>query len=270
MTRLICNSELLEYDSMKLYPQVQAFSTTRKGGCSTGAYASFNCSPYCGDEPLHVRQNLIHLEHLLPVIPIEWVIPHQTHGTSVLAVDEHYAAASVAERTEMLEGVDALMTNRKGFCLCISTADCIPLLLFDRRQEVVAVIHAGWRGTAHGITARTIESMKAVYGSQPQDIQAVIGPGISLEAFEVGLEVYEAFREAGFPMEKVARWYRPTAKWHIDLWAANVWMLQNSGVLASQIELAGICTYLQCNDFFSARRLGIKSGRILSGIMLNP
>lgn len=270
MTRLICNRELVEYDSFDSYPEVQAFSTTRRGGCSTGTYASFNCSPYCGDEAAHVRQNLIHLEHLLPVIPIEWVIPHQVHGTKVLAVDDRYAQATVSERTAMLEGVDALITSSKGICLCVSTADCIPLLLFDKRQEAVAAIHAGWRGTVQGITAHTLECMKDVYGTQPEDIQAVIGPGISLEAFEVGVDVYEAFRKAKFPMQKIARWYRPASKWHVDLWGANVWMLESMGVSASNIEVAGICTYLQCDDFFSARRLGIKSGRILSGIMLNP
>ena len=111
--------------------------------------------------------------------------------------------------------------------------------------------------------------MREWYGSKAEDLRVAVGPGISMEAFEVGVDVYETFREAGFPMDKVARWYRPSAKWHIDLWAANGWLLQEAGVQREQIEFSGVCTYLQCEDFFSARRLGIKSGRILSGIMLN-
>lgn len=269
MSRLTCNKELLEYELFGADSGVIAFSTTRRGGCSEGHYASFNCSPYSGDNPVAVRQNLQHLSTLLPTIPVDWVIPHQVHDTHVLTIGTDYVEASPEQRCEMLEGVDALVTDRPGFCLCISTADCIPLLFFDTRLHVVAAAHAGWRGTVNHIAVKTLEHMKQHFGSLPQDIRVGIGPGISLEAFEVGLEVYEAFREAGFPMDKVSRWYRPSSRWHIDLWAANYLQLCDAGISSSQIELSGVCTYLQCDDFFSARRLGINSGRVLSGIMLD-
>lgn len=269
MSRLTDNKELLEYELSGTASGVIAFSTTRTGGCSKGPYASFNCSPYCGDNPVAVRRNLQHLATLLPTIPVDWVIPHQIHGTRVFAIDEAYAQASCEQRREMLEGVDALVTDRSGFCLCVSTADCIPLLFLDKRLRVIGAAHAGWRGTVNGIAEKTLACMRQRFGSQPEDVRAVIGPGISLEAFEVGLEVYEAFREAGFPMDKVARWHRPSLHWHIDLWAASYWQLCNAGVPCGQIEFSGVCTYLQCDDFFSARRLGIQSGRILSGIMLD-
>ena len=96
----------------------------------------------------------------------------------------------------------------------------------------------------------------------------VIGPGISLAAFEVGEEVYEAFRAADFPMPYIAEWHNDTHKHHIDLWAANQLQLLDFGLPDTQIETAGICTYTRREDFFSARRLGIKSGRMLSGIMM--
>ena len=89
------------------------------------------------------------------------------------------------------------------------------------------------------------------------------------DKFEVGDEVYEAFRTENFPMEYISVWKPETHKYHIDLWAANRLQLSDFGVPPRQIENAGICTYRQHEDFFSARRLGIKSGRILSGIMLN-
>ena len=93
----------------------------------------------------------------------------------------------------------------------------------------------------------------------------------SIDAFEVGNEVYEAFDTAGFPMNEIARRY-PTPeggeKWHIDLWKTNSLQLQQCGVAKENIHIAGICTYKNCSDFFSARRLGIKSGRIFNGIML--
>lgn len=269
MSHLTCNGALLDYDLFAPYAEVSAFSTTRHGGCGQGAYASFNCSPYCGDNPTVVSRNLQRLSALLPSYPAEWVIPHQVHGDKVLAVGDEYAGASADKRREMVEGVDALVTDRPGYCLCVSTADCVPLLFFDPRRRVAGVAHAGWRGTVACIARRTVEAMERHYGCRAADLLVAVGPGISLEAFEVGVEVYEAFREAGFPMDKVARWHRPSARWHIDLWEANAWLLAEAGVPGTQVEQSGVCTYLQCDDFFSARRLGTRCGRVLSGIMLD-
>ena len=153
----------------------------------------------------------------------------------------------------------------KDFCLCVSTADCVPVLLYDVSKDVIAAIHAGWRGTVGRIVEKTLEVMGSEYGTEGKDVIACIGPSISLESFEVGDEVYAAFAEAGFEMSCIARKYE---KWHLDLWEANRLQLLAHGVLPEHIEVAGICTYKNYEDFFSARRLGIKSGRILSGIMI--
>ena len=98
-----------------------------------------------------------------------------------------------------------------------------------------------------------------------QDVVAAIGPGISLQSFEVGDEVYQAFQDARFDMNVISRRY---SKWHIDLWEANRIQLISAGVNPDNIEVSGICTYTANEDFFSARRLGINSGRIISGIIL--
>jgi YfiH family protein len=166
---------------------------------------------------------------------------------------------------EELQDVDAVVTQLKDFCLCVSTADCVPILLYDKEKEVIAAVHAGWRGTVGRIVEKTIEVMKSQYGSEGKNIVACIGPSISLESFEVGDEVYAAFEEAGFDMTRIARRYE---KWHLDLWEANRVQLLAHGVLPEHIEVAGICTFQHHEDFFSARRLGIKSGRILSGIQI--
>jgi YfiH family protein len=147
----------------------------------------------------------------------------------------------------------------------VSTADCIPVLLYDKRNLVVAAAHAGWRGTVGGIVQKTLTTMRQEYGTDMNDVLACIGPGISLESFEVGDEVYESFSKAGYDMNRIAKKYD---KWHIDLWEANRIQLEEVGVKHANIETAGVCTYKEYHDFFSARRLGIKSGRILSGIML--
>ena len=112
----------------------------------------------------------------------------------------------------------------------------------------------------------TIEAMIKQYGSRAEDLKIVIGPSIGPESFEVGDEVYEAFNEAHFPMSQIA--FKQNGKWHIDLWQANALDLQQIGVPKENIKIAGICTYQQYDRFFSARRLGIKSGRIYTGIMI--
>ncbi len=259
MKGLTSDKRMLEYGQMKSYSNISCFSTTRYGGCSGGNYASFNCTHYCGDNPEHVIANKETLCSLLPKCLVKLVVPCQTHSTNVKVI------ASPSD-VEVLENVDALVTSMPGYCLCVSTADCIPVLLYDKEKQVVAAIHAGWRGTVECIVGKALQTMRNTYGTDGKDIIACIGPGISLDAFEVGNEVYQAFKQAGFEMSRISR---KEDKWHIDLWEANRLQLLEEGVLESNIEVAGICTYQSVEHFFSARRLGIRSGRILSGIMLH-
>ena len=258
---------LLEYGLLNACSNIFAFSTTRHGGVSHGNYASLNCTPYTGDDPDCVQHNLYLLGSWLPHPPKEFIIPYQTHGIRTAVIDETFLQSSAAGRHTFLQHTDAVLTPLSGLCLCISTADCIPVLLYDRTHQVIAAIHAGWRGTVNGIVPHTLQTMQQLYGTCGTDLLAAIGPGISLPAFEVGEEVYEAFRTAGFPMEYISQWKASTHKYHIDLWAAARLQLQDFGIPDCQTESCGICTYSQYHDFFSARRLGIRSGRILTGII---
>ena len=259
MKELTSDKRMLGYGQMKSYSNISCFSTTRYVGYSKGNYASFNCTHYCGDQAEHVALNKDLLCSLLSPRPTALVIPRQTHSTNVKVITS-------SDDILHLEEVDAVVTHLPGFCLCVSTADCIPVMLYDKEKQVVAAIHAGWRGTVGRIVEKTLRVMKDTYHTDENDIIACIGPGISLESFEVGDEVYQAFEEAGFDMSLIARKY---AKWHIDLWEANRLQLLGLGVKEVHIEVAGICTYRAYESFFSARRMGIRSGRILSGIMLH-
>ena len=256
--RSFADKQMLEYGILKPYSNIFAFSTTRHEGCGEGAYATFNCTHYCGDNPEHVKANLEILATSMPIRPHAFIIPRQTHTTNVRVIEDVFSQ-------EELQDVDAVVTNLKNVCLCVSTADCVPVLLYDKEKQVVAAIHAGWRGTVGRIVEKTLEVMKSHYGAEGKDVIACIGPSISLESFEVGDEVYAAFEEAGFDMTCIARKYK---KWHLDLWEANRLQLLAYGILPENIEVADVCTYQCHEDFFSARRLGIKSGRILSGIMM--
>lgn len=262
--------DLLHYD---LGEEVIAFSTRRHGGVSEGNYASFNVNSHCGDNTLHVAANRELLCDLLDIEPSHLILPHQTHSTRVKHIDEAIMSLSPLQRTAVLEGVDALITSERGVCIGVSTADCIPVLLYDPVHQVIAAAHAGWRGTVGRILVETLSEMFRTYQTSASDLRVAIGPGISPEAFEVGDEVYETFASAGFPMERLAV-RRPSIRntaeqsWFIDLWEANRMQLEARGVLPENIYLSGICTYQHVDEFFSARRLGIQSGRIYNGILL--
>ena len=261
------NPQLLYY---KMGEKVTAFSSTRYGGCSEGNYSSFNVNRYCGDHEECIARNMQSLKNLLNVSQV--VMPHQVHGTEVFQLKHPAPWENMADD---LDGVDALITDVKGVCIGVSTADCIPILLYDEAHHAAAAIHAGWRGTVKRIAEETVRSMRDAFGTQPELLRAVIGPGISLASFEVGDEVYDQFRDAGFPMDRIARRYpilppfggiEGGFKWHLDLPLCN--RLQLEAVGGRQIEMSGICTYQQSDAYFSARKLGVNSGRILTGIVL--
>lgn len=241
-----------------------AFSSTRHGGYGFGNYGEFNINPYCGDEPEAVAENLKALAGELGIGVERIIMPHQVHRTELGKIDERFLSLPKEGQKAELDGVDGLMTDLRGVCVGVSTADCIPILLAAENGRAVCALHSGWRGTVMNIAARGVETMCREYGCEPSEIRAVIGPGISLQAFEVGDEVYAAFAGAGFDMRRVARKYQ---KWHIDLPLCCQTELEEAGLRRQNIELSGVCTYANVADYFSARWLGTASGRIYSAIM---
>lgn len=185
--------------------------------------------------------------------------PHQVHGTDVQVVTENNLGG------DMLD-VDAVIYNVCDACIGISTADCIPVICYDPEHHCAAAIHAGWRGTVARIVVKAIEKMQEVFGTNPALLRCAIGPGISLSSFEVGNEVYDAFREAGFPMEGMSTM---KAKWHLDIKECNRMQLMSLGVKEENIEVSDIDTMTD-ERFYSARREGAKTGRMLTGIVLKP
>ena len=247
---------------------VTAFSSTRRGGYSTGAWGEFNINRYCGDSDEAIGKNRAALCQLLDISDDCLLMPHQTHETHVARVDSGFLAHPTP-----LEGFDALMTDLTGICIGVSTADCIPLLLYDEEHRAVCAIHAGWRGTLRRIAQHAVSAMCQAYGSHPQRLKAQTGPGISLESFEVGDEVYEAFRSADFDMQAISRRYPSEdplqqEKWHVDLPLCNRLQLIQAGLQPEHIAPSPACTFLHYDTFFSARRLSIRSGRIFTAIML--
>lgn len=248
-----------------LSDRVVAFSSTRHGGCSEGVYGTFNVNGYCGDDETAVKNNRRALCDMLGIDEEHLVIPHQTHEMEVRVIGEEFLSLPGNIRSMLLEGVDSVITAVPGVCIGVSTADCIPILLYDEELHVACAVHAGWRGTVKRIAEKAVKAMQSVYQARPENIKACIGPGISLDSFEVGDEVYQEFVSAGFDMERIARLQE---KWHIDLPGCNRLQLMDAGVEARNIQVSDVCTFKNTGDYFSARKLGTASGRIFTGIKL--
>lgn len=263
----VFQKEMLRLPLLEECRGISHFFTTRQGGVSRGmAYGSMNPGLYTEDDPEAVRRNLAILSERIGLPVARIVMPHQTHEDCLLTIDADFLMKPMAEQRQLLEGVDGLVTAEPQVCVAVSTADCVPLLLYAPDQGVVAAIHAGWRGAVKGIAQKAVRCLQTMFGCDPAQVRAGIGPSISQAAFEVGEEVVEAFSSAGMPVYRLMRHDPNNGKAHIDLWGANRWQLMEVGVEAGHIEIAGICTYTQWEHFFSARRLGVRSGRIVSGI----
>lgn len=213
-------------------------------------------------------------------LPYPVLQPHQTHGTGIFVVD------SPSVTRDRLQNTDALITSLENFAIGVRTADCIPVLLYEPRKRVVAAVHAGWRGTVLRLAAETVERMHECFGTDPSSIVAQIGPGIGPESFQVGEDVVGEFEKAGFDMDAILLNMGPLAEkknlpvgtrigfeespmaggLHIDLWKANTMVLENAGV--RNISVAGVCTYLRNDLFYSARRESVKCPRIITSIKL--
>lgn len=176
----------------------------------------------------------------------EFATVHQVHSADVIQVDRPGPAGTG----------DALISDTPGIFLAVKTADCIPVLIVDSEHRAIAAVHAGWRGTAKGIVAKAIEGMKNAFGTRPEKLQVAIGPGIGPCCYEVGAEVAGEFPGCG------------KERTNLNLPSINAQQLERSGVPASQIYRANLCTYCLADDFFSFRREKEQAGRMLSIISL--
>ena len=200
-------------------------------------------------------------------LPYPVIQGHQVHDCKVAVIERPGLTR------EDLEGYDAFVTNLPGIAIGVRTADCVPILLYDPVKRVVAAVHAGWKGTVLHISQKALEVMALKYGTVFSDIRAVIGPAIGPDSFQVGLEVAEKFKVAGFPMDDIWSFRGAgdgspmSGGHHIDLFKANRWLLEQAGLLPDNIQVFDIDTFTD-NSFFSARREGTQCGRNINAIKL--
>ena len=244
---------------------VKAFSTTRGEVDGRNAYSGVNLCDYVGDDALRVLDARLSLAMQLGVDLDALIMPRQTHSCRVAVINESFRLLDINCQEAALEGVDALITALPGIVIGVNTADCVPIVLVDKQAGVIAVAHAGWRGTVGRIVGRVVEEM-CRQGACADHILAAMGSSICQDCFEVGDEVVDAFRQAHFDLDDIVRRNAATGKAHIDLRAANRGVLVAAGVTAGNIITSQHCSRCEHGRYFSARRLGINSGRTFTGI----
>lgn len=239
---------------------ITSFSTGRDTVTGAGCYDGFNACHYTGDDPVHVDS--CRRELMRSVDGIEClVIPRQTHSLNVAVIDREPAVPLV--------DVDAVVTASRGIAIAVNTADCVPVLLADPDAGVVAAVHSGWRGTVGHIVLEALDAMVRL-GAVPGRVRAVMGPSICTGCFEVGAEVAVEFEKA-FPLVAgVVVYGADTAtRPHVGLREAIRHDLEQAGLPAGNIDsVSSPCSRCNPVEWWSARRLGVDSGRTLSLIML--
>jgi hypothetical protein len=248
------NQELIYYKIFSGFENLVAFTSTKQ------TFQTKN-PRFTGDSKDIFENNRTLLAEKLMIKPDQLVFPRQTHTNCVAEITD-------IPGNEIKE-TDALVTNQPGICLCVQTADCVPILLFDPKNNVIAAVHAGWRGTVKKIAETAVLKMVQKYGTSPGNIVAAIGPSISPDIYEVGNEVVEEVRKsisnAGILLHK-----NNSGKYHVNLWEANRQVLLENRLNEKNIEILGECSFTNDSKYFSARKEGIETGRMVSGIMILP
>ena len=221
--------------------------TTRYGGVSSGSQESLNLAVGRGDSEGNVEANLRILAKALGYDPEKYVLTRQTHSDIVRMVTEEDCNGFFHRD---YPECDALVTNTPGVTLMVFTADCTPLLFHDPVTGAVGAAHAGWRGTAQNIGAKTVEAMVKNFGCDPGNIRAAIGPNLAQCHFETDLDVPAAMT-AAYGDEVLSFVRQKGEKYFPDLKGINAFALRQAGV--RNIEISECCTWCESDRFWSHR-----------------
>jgi polyphenol oxidase len=255
----------IERDTLVYYHSAQLSEVrhgifTRHGGVSETPFASLNLGGNVGDDPKSVRANHLRMYAALDVNDNCACTVWQVHSADIII-----AHRPVPGR-RWLARADAMMTDQVDIPLSMRFADCTPILYHAPEKRVIAMAHAGWRGTVQGIASAVVRAMTDAYGVLPHEIRAVIGPSIGPDHYQVGEEVVDAVRSQFGTIDGLVRRDSVDGTAYLDLWSANRLDLERAGV--REIEVAAICTAENTDDFFSHRAERGRTGRFGAVISL--
>jgi hypothetical protein len=215
---------------------------TRTGGVSRGPYESLNAGTHTNDAPDAVEENRRRFFRAVGMEADRLVAPRQVHGDRV----------HTAEEPGTVPDTDAAITGRPGLILSVQVADCAAVFLVDAKRRAAGLAHAGWRGTAFQIASKTVQAMTDVFGCNPCDLIAFLGPSIGPCCFTVGSETSGQFHPK----------YVRDGK--LDLWQCNTDQLLQLGLKPERVVSSRLCTACHPEWFYSHRKSGGKTGRMLA------
>ncbi len=218
----------------------------------------FNISFSTSPDPAVVRKHRALLAEAMGVSEDRLFLPKQVHA-------DHIVRVNAMTSHDLVADTDALITNDPTVCIGVMSADCVPILLYDKLHGAVGAVHAGWKGTVLHILQKTLHRMREEFGTEGKDVMAAIGPSVCQASYEVGDEVIQSVKQS---FTNAAELLAPleNGKAKLDLWRANYVQLRHFGVQPEHIDIANTCTVIKNQNFFSARKGD--SGRFAAGIKL--
>ena len=242
--------------------------STRKGGVSTGIFSSMNLNFKRGDDPDAVMENYRRMAAALNMRVEDMVLSDQTHTTNVRVITEEDRGKGILKPQDYSD-VDGMITNVPGIVLVTSYADCVPLYFVDPVRKAIGLSHSGWKGTVGHIGQKTVWKMHEVYGSEPKDIVAAIGPSICQSCYEVSDDVAESFR-ANFTADEAADILldKGNGKYQLDLWKANWYVLTDAGILPEHLSVTDLCTACHPDLLWSHRKTNGQRGGLSAFLSL--
>lgn len=242
------------FDDEKLF----VASSVRQGGVSTGAYASMNLGFHTNDDAEKVLNNRRRFFNEAGIPLQRSVFLKQVHGTAVYVAEEQDAGRGAMDYESAISDNDGLITKVKNLPIVIQTADCLPVVIYDVKEEIVANLHCGWRSLQGGIIENAIDIMKTRFFSDPRNMTAFLSVCISEESYEVSEDVALLF---DFPIKR-------NGKYYVDLRKEAIRRMINMGISEERMEMSVFDTCIDDELFFSYRRDGKNTGRMLTAAML--
>ncbi|MBN2618731.1 MAG: peptidoglycan editing factor PgeF [Spirochaetales bacterium] len=221
--------------------------TNRNGGFSNGQYSSFNLATHTGDNPDIVDKNRRLLCSLLNVDFDKYIYATQVHGSKIAKVNNDNYLNNFE--------CDGFITNEAGLLLNIYVADCVPIIIYDKENNVGAVLHCGWKGTFEKIIYNAVQILKKDYNSDSTNLLMGIGPSIGECCYNVSEELYKNFN----PL--TGEGHVKNNKYYLNLKEINKNQAISVGILEENIEIMDICTYCDNKNFYSHRKEGEPTGR---------
>lgn len=259
----------ITFDILARTGLVEHAFTTRAGGVSKGPYSSMNLALHVGDRPGDVLENRERACRALGMGLEDLVCGQQVHGDQSRVVEEGDRGRGARDYQSAIPEADALVTDRPGILLASYYADCVPIMILDPVKRAIALVHAGWKGTALRIAGAALKAMGRAFGTDPGDCLAVIAPSIGPCCYEVDRPVIDALAGGGFDPGQFASSSRH-GRWKLDLPLANRAVLTGAGVKGESIAMSGLCTSCRPDLFYSYRGQSGKCGRMASLMALRP